>query len=100
MALLADDLTERSGRPRAQPSHLPLAAEMDGEVAGTLHPTADGRALLPRLRAVAKAHEDGVTTALSAGERLLPVELPRKVADQQGLTPGVHPGSTKLPPAT
>jgi DNA-binding MarR family transcriptional regulator len=65
-----------------------------------LHLTAQGRDVLQRLRAVAKAHEDDVTTALSAGERLMLVELLRKVADQQGLTPGVHPGYRRLPPAT
>jgi DNA-binding MarR family transcriptional regulator len=64
-----------------------------------LHLTGQGEALLQRLRAVAKAHEDDVTTALSAGERMLLVELLSKVADQQGLTPGVHPGYRRLPPA-
>jgi DNA-binding MarR family transcriptional regulator len=65
-----------------------------------LHLTGEGQVLLQRLRAVAKAHEDDVTTALSAGERLLLVELLQRIADQQGLTPGVHPGYRKLPPAT
>jgi DNA-binding MarR family transcriptional regulator len=63
-----------------------------------LHLTDRGHSLLQRLRAVAKAHEDDVTTALSAGERMLLVELLSKVADQQGLTPGVHPGYRRLPP--
>jgi DNA-binding MarR family transcriptional regulator len=61
-----------------------------------LHLTDDGQALLTRLREVAKAHETDVTTALSTDERAQLVELLTKVADQQGLTPGVHPGYRRL----
>jgi DNA-binding MarR family transcriptional regulator len=62
-----------------------------------LHLTDDGQALLTRLREVAVAHEKDMTTALSADERATLVELLQKVADQQGLTPGVHPGYRRLP---
>ena len=63
-----------------------------------LHLTGQGEELLSRLREVTKAHEGDVTAALTADERRLLVELLRKVADQQGLTPGVHPGYRRLPP--
>jgi DNA-binding MarR family transcriptional regulator len=65
-----------------------------------LHLTDAGRALLGRLREVATAHERDVTAALGAEERAQLVDLLRRVADQQGLTPGVHPGYRRLPPAT
>ena len=62
-----------------------------------LHLTDDGQELLTRLREVAVAHEKDVTTALTADERARLIELLQKVADQQGLTPGVHPGYRRLP---
>jgi DNA-binding MarR family transcriptional regulator len=61
-----------------------------------LHLTPEGEQLLKRLREVAVAHEKDVTTALSAEERVRLVELLQKIADQQGLTPGVHPGYRRL----
>jgi DNA-binding MarR family transcriptional regulator len=64
-----------------------------------LHLTDAGRELLGRLREVAAAHEREVTAALDADERAQLVGLLRRVADQQGLTPGVHPGYRRLPPS-
>ena len=61
-----------------------------------LHLTDDGQRLLERLRDVAKQHENDVTTALTADERAELVGLLQKIADQQGLTPGVHPGYRRL----
>jgi DNA-binding MarR family transcriptional regulator len=63
-----------------------------------LNLTDDGQALLRRLRQVAKAHEVDVTAALGEDERARLAELLRRIADQQGLTPGVHPGYRRLPP--
>jgi DNA-binding MarR family transcriptional regulator len=60
--------------------------------------TDEGQQLLGRLREVAKAHEADVTAALDADERAQLVGLLQKVADQQGLMPGVHPGYRRLPP--
>jgi DNA-binding MarR family transcriptional regulator len=65
-----------------------------------LHLTDAGQQLLGRLREVAMAHEAEVTAALDADERRQLVELLRRVADQQGLTPGVHPGYRRLPPSS
>jgi DNA-binding MarR family transcriptional regulator len=61
-----------------------------------LHLTAGGQRALRDIAAVARAHDDAVCAALSAGEREQLRELLRRVADQQGLTPGVHPGYRKL----
>jgi DNA-binding MarR family transcriptional regulator len=64
-----------------------------------LHLTDAGQELLGRLREVAAAHEREVTAALDADERAQLVGLLRRVADQQGLAPGVHPGYRRLPPS-
>jgi DNA-binding MarR family transcriptional regulator len=64
-----------------------------------LHLTSQGDALVRRLREVAVAHESDVTAALDPDDRRRLVELLRRVADQQGLTPGVHPGYRRLPPS-
>jgi DNA-binding MarR family transcriptional regulator len=62
-----------------------------------LHLTGEGERLLRRLAEVARAHEADLTTALGADDRRRLVELLRAIADQQGLTPGVHPGYRRLP---
>lgn len=61
-----------------------------------LHLTDGGRAMLGRVAEVARAHEAEVTAALDADERATLVGLLRRVADEQGLTPGVHPGYRNL----
>jgi hypothetical protein len=45
---------------------------------------------------VARAHERDLAQALSDDERRLLIELLGRIADQQGLTPGVHPGYRRL----
>lgn len=56
---------------------------------------AGGRALAG-VREVAAAHEDDLLAALDGPERRLLAELLGRVAAQQGLTPGVHPGYRSL----
>lgn len=60
--------------------------------------TAQGEDALRAVMRVARAHEDELTAALTADERATLVELLTRVADQQGLTPGVHPGYRTLRP--
>ena len=57
-----------------------------------LHLTPEGFGLLGALREVATAHEEQTCQALSPEEHEQLAALLRRVADQQGLTPGVHPG--------
>jgi DNA-binding MarR family transcriptional regulator len=57
-----------------------------------LHLTAPGEALMREIGQVAVAHENDICSALSATERTTLRELLQRVADQQGPTPGVHPG--------
>jgi DNA-binding MarR family transcriptional regulator len=62
--------------------------------------TTQGKAALQRVATVARAHEDDVCAALTATERKQLTELLERIAEQQGLTPGVHPGYKELRPAT
>ena len=57
-----------------------------------LHLTPKGGEVMGRLREAARQHEQDITAALTDGERRQLAVLLRKIADQQGLTPGVHPG--------
>jgi DNA-binding MarR family transcriptional regulator len=57
-----------------------------------LHLTAQGEQLMREIGQVGMAHENDMCSALSATERTTLRELLQRVADQQGLTPGVHPG--------
>ncbi len=66
----------------------------------TLVLTPAGKAALQKVGSVARAHEEDVTSALSPTEREQLVGLLERVADQQGLTPGVHPGYKALRPST
>lgn len=57
-----------------------------------LHLTDAGQQLLRQLGTVGKAHEDDLFAALTPAERVTLRELLTRVAQQQNLTPGVHPG--------
>ena len=62
----------------------------------SLHLTKDGGEILERIGKVAREHQDALLAALSADERKTIAELLQRVADQQGLTRGVHPGYQRL----
>ncbi|RSD17889.1 MarR family winged helix-turn-helix transcriptional regulator [Amycolatopsis eburnea] len=57
--------------------------------------TEDGRAFMGRVAQAAAAHDRALTAALSDGERATLHALLTKIATDQGLTPGVHPGYAK-----
>jgi DNA-binding MarR family transcriptional regulator len=61
-----------------------------------LHLTAKGSETLAAVGRVAKAHDDEICASLSGGEREQLGALLRRVADEQRLTPGVHPGFSRL----
>jgi DNA-binding MarR family transcriptional regulator len=58
--------------------------------------TEDGRALMSRIALASMAHERALTAALTEDERATLHALLTKIADEQGLTPGVHPGYLRL----
>jgi DNA-binding MarR family transcriptional regulator len=57
-----------------------------------LYLTVDGERIMMDMRSIATEHDDELLTALDPEERTLLAGLLQRVADQQGLTPGVHPG--------
>jgi DNA-binding MarR family transcriptional regulator len=54
--------------------------------------SAAGRELMGQVAQTAMAHEQAMTAALTEDERATLRELLAKIADEQGLSPGVHPG--------
>jgi DNA-binding MarR family transcriptional regulator len=61
-----------------------------------LHLTRKGNEILEAVGKVAREHDDAICTALTPDERETLGGLLRRIADQQGLTPGVHPGFSRL----
>ena len=58
----------------------------------SLHLTKGGEEVLGRIGKVAREHQDALLAALNAEERAALGSLLLRIADQQGLTRGVHPG--------
>lgn len=63
-----------------------------------LHLTPAGGRLLRRIAEVATAHEGDMTATLTDAEREVLRDLLSRIAEAQGLTPGVHPGYRRLRP--
>jgi DNA-binding MarR family transcriptional regulator len=61
-----------------------------------LHLTEKGRGTLKEIGRVAREHQDALCAALTERERQQLATLLGRIADQQGLTPGVHPGFSRL----
>ncbi len=61
-----------------------------------LHLTDQGQALMSQVRTVARAHESNLCQSLDESERAQLVVLLGRIAEQQGLTSGVHPGYRDL----
>lgn len=60
--------------------------------------TDTGRKTLQEIMRISQDHERRMTSALSATERTELAALLVKIADHEGLTPGVHPGFRRLRP--
>ena len=100
---------ELSGRLRIHPSRLVAILDnlerrglverkpnSDDRRLYSLHLTVDGMEILDRIGKVAREHQDVLLTALSAEERSELCGLLQKVADQQGLARGIHPGYQRM----
>src|SRR5215468_7300284 len=61
-----------------------------------LHLTAAGRNTTEQIGRIAREHDDAVCAALHVDERQQLNALLGRIAEQQGLTPGVHPGYRSL----
>jgi DNA-binding MarR family transcriptional regulator len=57
-----------------------------------LHLTAEATRIMGEMRHLAAAHDDDICSALDHDQRAQLTTLLELIADQQGLTPGVHPG--------
>jgi DNA-binding MarR family transcriptional regulator len=62
----------------------------------SLHLTKEGGEMLERIGKVAREHQDALLTVLSREERNELTTLLLRIADQQGLVRGVHPGYQRL----
>jgi DNA-binding MarR family transcriptional regulator len=88
LVILIDELEERGMlERRADPADRRSYA---------LHLTDKGRDAMKSIGRLARDHQDALLASLSAHERDLLASLLLRVADQQGLHPGVHPGYAKL----
>lgn len=58
----------------------------------SLHLTKQGEEVLGKIGKVAREHQDALLVALTGEERAALGSLLLRIADQQGLTRGVHPG--------
>jgi DNA-binding MarR family transcriptional regulator len=88
LVVLIDELEERGMvERRADPADRRSYA---------LHLTNKGRETMKAIGRVARDHQETLLVSLSTQERDLLASLLRRVADQQGLKPGVHPGFARL----
>jgi DNA-binding MarR family transcriptional regulator len=88
LVLLVDELEERGlVERRASPTDRRTHA---------LYLTARGRETLEALGQAARRHNDAICAALDDTERKQLASLLARIAEEQGLTPGVHPGFRRL----
>jgi DNA-binding MarR family transcriptional regulator len=90
MVALVDSLEER-GLLRRRPN------PNDRRVR-TLHLTPDGRRLLGKIMEISLEHEEQLCTGLQPAEREQLITLLGRLAAEQGLAPGVHPGAADPDP--
>jgi DNA-binding MarR family transcriptional regulator len=81
--LEARGLIERRANPDDRRSH-------------ALHLTEKGRAMLEVIGRVGREHQQALLAALNEDEQRQLAMLLRRIADQQGLAVGVHPGYARL----
>jgi DNA-binding MarR family transcriptional regulator len=62
----------------------------------SLHLTKEGGEMLQRIGKVAREHQDELLSVLSGEERAKLTDMLQRVADEQGLTRGVHPGYQRM----
>jgi DNA-binding MarR family transcriptional regulator len=61
-----------------------------------LHLTDEGEAILGEIGRIAKEHQDSLLASLDREEREQLADILQRIADDQGLTPGVHPGFSRI----
>jgi DNA-binding MarR family transcriptional regulator len=88
LVALVDELEERGFVERRDRS--------DDRRSYALHLTEKGRQTLEAIGRVAREHDAALCAALSEKEREQLSSVLQRIAQQQGLTPGVHPGFKRL----
>jgi DNA-binding MarR family transcriptional regulator len=88
LVVLIDELEERGMVERR--------ADPGDRRSYALHLTNEGRETMKAIGRVARDHQDALLASLSTQERDLLASLLLRVANQQGLRPGVHPGFARL----
>lgn len=88
LVLVIDELEQRALIERRASEHDRRSYE--------LHLSAAGEQLLERVGRVAREHQEALCAALSEAERAQLTQLLTRIAQQQALVPGVHPGYRKL----
>ncbi|HEX4354688.1 MAG TPA: MarR family transcriptional regulator [Polyangiales bacterium] len=88
LVALVDDLEARGFAERRQ--------SPDDRRTHAVQLTDKGRRVIAEIGQVASTLQQELGGALDADERKTLTELLKRIADQQGLTPGVHPGFSKL----
>src|ERR1700736_76561 len=63
-----------------------------------LHLTEKGQGTLREIGRIGREHTESLCASLSAGEREQLGDLLQKIATEQGLSPGVHPGYRRMRP--
>ena len=76
-------LVERRANPEDRRSH-------------AMHLSEQGRSTLEAVGRIAREHQQALLAALSEDQQLQLAALLQRIADQEGLTPGVHPGYARL----
>lgn len=61
-----------------------------------LYLTDAGREMMESLAQIGREHNNAICATLTAAERATLAELLQRIATDQGLTPGVHPGYSRL----
>jgi DNA-binding MarR family transcriptional regulator len=61
-----------------------------------LHLTARGKKALQAIGRIAREHDESLCRALNASERATLAQLLSRIADEQQLRPGIHPGYRRL----
>ena len=88
LVALLDELQERDLIERRQ--------DAEDRRTYALHLTALGRSATEQIGRIAREHDDAICAALNTHERLQLNALLGRIAEQQGLSPGVHPGYRML----
>jgi hypothetical protein len=70
----------------------PVKLVTDVAVTYALHITEKGRSTLETIRRISREHSQAVLAAISEDEQRQLATLLQRIADQQGLSRGVHPG--------